>query len=156
MELNTFIALVAAVGAGTIIAALVGHLTTISNYRQAWINALRDDLAEFFKALETMNYVIFNYLKDSEKYDEPRREARVALLFVYERIRLRLNRVEEMHAHLESKLREFLDKPIGEMMADRNKINEAVDLARRVLKSEWEVTKYPWRGYWKRRSRTKN
>jgi len=148
--LGTFIALLAAIGAGTIIAALVGHLTTISNHRQAWINALRDDLAEFFKALEKLNYVITDYLNDSVQHEGQKRDARIALLFVYERIRLRLNRVEDMHVQLEGKLREFLDKPIGEMLADRNKINEAVDLARTVLKSEWEATKYPWKGYWKR------
>lgn len=148
--MGTFIALVAAIGAGTIIAAFVGHLTAISNDRQAWINALRDDLAEFFKALERLNYVVSDYLKDSESNEEKRREARVALLFVYERIRLRLNSVEDMHMRLENKLRDFLDNPLGEMLADRKKVDEVVDLAQRVLKQEWEATKYPWKGYWNR------
>jgi hypothetical protein len=149
--MGTFIALVAAIGVGTIVAALVGHLTAISNDRQAWINALRDDLAEFFKALERLNYVISDYMKDSVQNEEKKREARVALLFVYERIRLRLNRVEDMHLQLEGKLREFLDNPLQEMMGDRKKVDEAVDLARKVLKHEWEATKYPWKGYWNRR-----
>ena len=54
MSLDTFISLIAAVGVGTVISALVGHLVAVSNHRQAWINALRDDLAEFSKALEAM------------------------------------------------------------------------------------------------------
>jgi hypothetical protein len=153
--LHTFVALLAAVSIGTIIAAAVGHLTAISNHRQAWINALRDDLAEFFKSLETMNYTIRDYLQNSEPNEEKRRTARVAVLFVYERIRLRLNRVEKMHIELERKLRAFLDNPISEMLADRTKIDEAADLARRVLKTEWETTKYPWRG-WKRRPKKSN
>jgi len=51
-ELKTFIALIGAIGVGTIVSALVGHIVAVSNHRQAWINALRDDLAEFSKALE--------------------------------------------------------------------------------------------------------
>ena len=155
MELTTFIAFVAAIGVGTIIAAVVGHLTTISNFRQAWINALRDDLAEFFKSLETMNYAISDYLKDSLQNEEKRCAARTVVLFDYERIRLRLNRVEPMHIELEQKLREFLDQPLGQMLADRTKIDEAADLARRVLKTEWEATKYPWQA-WKFRPKNSN
>lgn len=149
--MGTLIPLVAAIGVGTIISALVGHWTAISNDRQAWINALRDDLAEFFKALENMRYVIGDYLKNSVQFEEKKREARIAVLFVYERIRLQLNRVEDKHIQLESKLREFLNEPLGGILADRCKIDEAVDLARRVLKCEWEATKYPWKSYWKRR-----
>jgi hypothetical protein len=147
MQAKDFIALFAAIGAGTIIAALVGHFTAISNHRQAWINALRDDLAEFFKRLEKLNYTIRDYLQDSSRHEEEKREARVAILFVYERIRLRLNRVEAMHIQLEGALREFLDNPLGEMLADRSRVDAAVDLARQVLKYEWDVIKYPWRGY---------
>jgi hypothetical protein len=94
--------------------------------------------------------VVSDYLKDSVQNEEKKREARVALLFVYERIRLRLNRVEDMHIQLGSKLREFLDNPLGEMLADRKKVDEVVDLAQSVLKHEWEATKYPWKGYWNR------
>lgn len=150
MKLGTFIALLAAVSVGTIIAAFVGHFTAISNFRQAWINALRDDLAEFFKALEELNYIMRDYLKDSVKFEEKRREARIAALSIYERIRLRLNKDEGKHIQLENKLGEFLNEPLGEILADRNKINEAVDLARRVLKCEWETTKYPWKAYCKK------
>lgn len=154
MPWNTFVAFIAAIGLGSIIAAaiaaFVSHLTAISNFRQAWINALRDDLAEYFRALENMNHTIGLYLQDSVKYEGQRAEARIAIFFVYERIRLRLNRTEGMHAQLEKKLREFLDEPIGQAMANRTKIDEAVDLARRVLKAEWQVTKYPWKGYWTR------
>lgn len=148
--MDTFIALLAAVSIGTIIAALVGHLTAISNHRQAWINALRDDLAGFFRELEKLNYVIGDYLRDSVNAEEKRREARIAVLFVYERIRLRLNRVEKEHKELESKLGEFINEPLGQALTDRTKVNEALDLARIVLKAEWEATKYPWKPHWKK------
>lgn len=150
--MDTFIALLAAISIGTIIAAVVGHLTAISNHRQAWINALRDDLAEYFRALENMNYVIGLYLQDSVKHEGKKAEARTAIFFVYERIRLRLNIKEDKHIQLETKLREFLDEPIDQAMANRTKIDQAVELARVVLKDEWDVTKYPWKGYLKKSS----
>ena len=145
--MGTFIALVAAVGVGTILAAVVGHRTAISNHRQAWINGLSDDLAEYFKVLEQINDLMPLYLRDSQTYEPAKGERRIALFYVYERIRLRLNSTEELHRELEKKLREFLDEPIGQAMAGRKKIDEAVDLARQVLKRESEVTKYPWRAY---------
>jgi hypothetical protein len=144
---KTFIALLAAIGAGTIISALVGHLVAISNHRQDWINALRDDLAEFTKLLEAMGYAIRDYMQDSAEHEDKKREARIALLFVYERIKLRLNRTEDLHIDLERKLREFLDNPLLERLEDRTKIDEVIDLSRIVLKREWEVIKYPWKPY---------
>ncbi len=150
MNWNTFIALVAAVGVGTIISALVGLLVAISNHRQEWINALRDDLAEFFKALETMRYAMIDYLQDSARSEGKKREARVALLFVYERIRLRLNRTEDLHIQLDNALFAFLDKPLLDTLEDRTKINEASDLSRIILKREWEVIKYPWKPYYEK------
>jgi hypothetical protein len=147
---RTFITLLAAVGIGTIISALVGHLVAISNHRQDWINALRDDLAEFAKALEAMGYALRDYLQDSARFEDNRREARIALLFAYERIRLRLNRTEDLHIQLERKLRDFLDNPLLERLEDRTKIDEVIDLSRIVLKCEWEVIKYPWKPYYEK------
>lgn len=56
--MKTFIALIAAIGVGSIISAFIGHHVAISNHRQAWINALRDDIAEFIKLLERMAYTM--------------------------------------------------------------------------------------------------
>ena len=74
-----------------------------------------------------MNYVVRDYLQSSEKNEEKRRVSRVEVLFIYEKIRLRLNRVEQMHIDLEGRLRAFLDNPLGEMLTDRTKIDEAAD-----------------------------
>ena len=148
--MTIFIAFVAAIGVGTIISALVGHLIAISNHRQDWINALRNDLAEFFKALEAMGYAMRDYIQDSVKFDDKRREAKIALLFVFQRIRLRLNRTEDLHIELERKLREFLDNPILERLDDRTYVDNAVDLSRIILKREWEVIKYPWKPYYEK------
>jgi hypothetical protein len=52
------IAIISAIGFGSIVAAVVGWYGVISNHRQAWINALRDDLAMFLRELEVMHYAI--------------------------------------------------------------------------------------------------
>lgn len=145
--MHTFIALLAAVGVGTVISAVVSHLVAISNHRQKWIDALRDDLADFAKSLEAMRYAFLDYTKDSQKYENQNREARIALLFIYQRIKLRLNRTEDLHIALETKLRAFLDNPLLERLEDQSNIDEMIDLSRIILKREWEVVKYPWRPY---------
>lgn len=142
-----FVSLVAAFGFGTITSSLVAHRTAISNHRQAWINDLRNDLAEYFKALQQMGDLMPLYIENSVEHEAAKGEIRSRIFFIYERIRLRLNRTEAMHLELERKLREFLDEPIHKAMAGRNKIDEAVDLARRLLKKEWEVAKHPWKSF---------
>ena len=97
-----------------------------------------------------MGYAMRDYIQDSVKFDDKRREAKIALLFVFQRIRLRLNRTEDLHIELERKLREFLDNPILERLDDRTYVDNAVDLSRIILKREWEVIKYPWKPYYEK------
>ncbi|MDQ6869253.1 MAG: hypothetical protein M3178_13020 [Pseudomonadota bacterium] len=72
--------------------------------------------------------------------EQKTREARGAILFVYWRIILRLNRTELMHVNLRQQLDELM--MVTNKVPDRAKIESVVDLARQVLKREWEVTKY--------------
>lgn len=140
MDWKTFIALLAAIGVGSITAALVGRWVAISNLRQAWINALRDDLATFFKELEQIHYAIGDLQRaPAAKTEKLKRDARVAILFVYWRIVMRLNRTERMHIELRGKLDALMT--VSSKVSDRAKVEEALDLARRILKREWEVTK---------------
>lgn len=146
--IGTFIAFIAAVGIGTIIAAGVSHVTTISTFRQKWINALREDLVEYFRALEILNHVAKAFAADPTVGLRDRKaEARANALMIFDRICLRLNKKEAMHIQLEAKLREFITEGLGEAIANRKKIDEAICLARDVLKAEWDVTKYPWRSW---------
>jgi hypothetical protein len=58
--------LVAVVGVATAITvAWISHSTKISEFRQAWINALRDDLVVYFKELETLNFLVGEILRPS-------------------------------------------------------------------------------------------
>jgi hypothetical protein len=145
---HTFIAFVAAIGVGTIISAFIGHLVSVSNHRQAWIDALRDDIAGFFKAVEAMRYAFIDYMQDSAKYEDKKRQTRIDLLFIYQRIRLRLNRTEDLHQELDKKLSEFLNSPLLQFLEDGTKVADAMDVSRRILKLEWEVVKYPWKPYY--------
>jgi hypothetical protein len=139
--MGTFIALLAGIGVGSIIAAFINWLVAISGFRQAWINALRDDLSTYFQELEKMHYVIGDLLRErSEANERKKREARIVILFVYSRIVLRLNRTEKMHIELRQKLDELMTTT--ETIPDRAKVEEVVDLARKILKQEWNVTKY--------------
>ena len=69
-----------------------------------------------------------------------KREGRLAILFVYWKIVLRLNRIEPSHELLRVMLFDLFD--VQERVPNRQKIEAAVDLARRILKREWDVTKY--------------
>jgi hypothetical protein len=152
MSIQTFVAFIAAIGIGSIISAVIGHHIAISNHRQAWINALRDDIAEYVKLLEKMAYAMRDFLRDSQAtgVEQKRRDARADLLFIYERIRLRLNRDEDDHLALERALSGFINEPLLEMLEDRQSINNVIDISRRILKDEWRVTKYPWLPYIKK------
>lgn len=54
-----WVALVAALGIGSIMAAVLGWFgskaVAISNHRQNWINALRDDIVAYLKAIEIVH-----------------------------------------------------------------------------------------------------
>lgn len=155
LSLQTFIALIAAIGVGSIISAVIGHHVAISNHRQDWINALRDDIAEFVKLLEKMAYAMRDVMRDSreEGVEQKRRDARCDLLFTYERIRLRLNWKEDDHQALEQELSSFINEPLLARLDDRSSINKLINLSRRILKDEWKVTKYPWLPYIKQGKR---
>lgn len=58
--------------------------------------------------------------------------------------------MEESHVALEQKLSEFINEPLVEKLEDRGSINDVIDLSRQILKNEWQVTKYPWRPYFKK------
>lgn len=136
--------LLAGIGIGSIIAAIVGWFVAISNHRQAWINALRDDLAAYLKGLEVMHYTIGNLLAaktsdEIQSLEKQKQDARIAVLFAYRRILLRLNRKEKLHIQLATALDALLK--IESKVPNSSSIDAVVDLARQVLKREWEVTK---------------
>ena len=142
-------ALVTALGVGSIVAAVVGwwsaKAVAISTHRQNWINALRDDLVTFLKEVELLHYRVAMLAGDRSKPPtidtlEQQQDTRNAAMLVYRHILMRLNLTEPDHVALEQALLSLL--VVTKSTADGPRIASAVDLSRRVLKAEWDVTKY--------------
>jgi len=83
---------------------------------------------------------LFAAREDGDSLEQRKQDARCAILFTYWRIVLRLNRTEPMHGDLRQKLDQLM--LVSDRVPDRQKVDEAVDLARQILKQEWNVTKY--------------
>ena len=146
----TFLALISALTAlaATVVGPLVSFYTTrlqiratlVSANRQAWINALRDDLSELF-AILTQGFALGT--------QETERRTRVALLT--SRIQLRLNPVEkpsktllDLIQKLQALTVQALDD--GSVNADNERnflalMNSAVSTSQEILKAEWKRVK---------------
>jgi hypothetical protein len=146
------VALVAAFAG--LVAAFISHSAKISEFRQAWINDLRRDIADYVGAAEKWfrKWDEINLLASSVKEVREREElfpitnaARVILW----RIRLRLNPRENQYKAEDDRLLQSLDDLLnpGKIAPPNldsswlNLANGAVDQAREVLKREWQVTK---------------
>lgn len=144
----SWLTLFAGLGVGSIIAALVGRWSakavTISNHRQNWINALRDDLVVFLQKIDTMRFSLAMASGDPNidgKLSELEniREAKEAALLVYRRILLRLNMSEKPHVELGELLNGLL---VVRETDDDRQIDAVVKLSREIVKHEWAVAKY--------------
>jgi hypothetical protein len=89
-----------------------------------------------------MHHAITDDLNHVEGALERKRLARMDLLFVYWRITLRLNRKEPSHGDLKKALLDLM--VVKEDVPDVLATESTVELARLILKREWEVTKYGW------------
>ena len=119
--MESILSVIAVLGFGSIVAALIGHRSALGNHRQNWINGLHDDLGTFFKELEVMHQTIGEIMRDggtTELDQKNMQEARVPILFVYWRIVLRLNRTEQMHIDLRQKLDNLDHTDVGGTTGD--------------------------------------
>jgi hypothetical protein len=141
--IGAIITTVVAAGAA-ITVAWISHSAKISEFRQAWINGLRDDLAAYFKELEALHFCVGRVLNNSnpEKLDEleqKKQDTRNELLFAYRRILLRLNMKETLHRDLSAKLKDFW--MVEQRVPDQAQVDEAIALSQALLKEEWKATK---------------
>lgn len=106
--------------------------SVISNNRQTWINALRDDLSELFEILQWQALLRPGTFSGSEGYkhvDSKRSRVR----FLTNRIKLRLNPDEQDHQILLGKIEALAEEP-----ADFDvQLSGAIRHAQTVLKREW-------------------
>lgn len=139
------------------IAASIAFLGTVlskeqktSEFRQAWIDAIRSDISEFVGFVEIFSAFV------SVKYDEEGAEGAIRHItaaqeefskaaVIYHRIRLRLNPKE--HKDLLNTLREtyMLFSGKGEILNSDYvdaRVEEIVKLSHTMLKSEWRRVKH--------------
>jgi hypothetical protein len=157
---------------GTVAAALVAggvaranliasKESKISEFRQTWIDALRDDLATLFssarifvRAIEETRAEIPEIAKKFLIPPEKIIEARHGSSEAYHRIRLRLNANQTDHKELLLLLSNMMDAVQDYLGDQAGKAGDAIVVlekaatcAERVLKAEWETVKLGERDY---------
>jgi hypothetical protein len=122
----------------------------VSEFRQQWIDSLREDLSQFISKLMTMKDVKKNIALAKEKKQKPDfslsdvKELHTAISEAYTRIILRLNPNE--NCSYSKDLTESLNK-INKLMKEKqwNEISSGVEelrgLSQQVLKTEWTRVK---------------
>lgn len=137
------------------IAPWISHSTKISEFRQAWINDLRKDIAEYasisekwFRVYQEINPLTNSEIKEKREREEASPLSNEARIILY-RIRMRFNphnnpNKHEDDAFLES-LNHLLDpgkwNPKNVYSSWQKLADSSVEKARHILKREWEETK---------------
>ncbi|MFZ6756012.1 hypothetical protein ACO0K9_02240 [Undibacterium sp. Ji50W] len=130
--------------------------TKISEFRQAWIDSLREELAMFFSSARLM----VRWMEEArarrpdvvqEKFNislEKITEIRHAAADTYYKIKFRLNSSQEGHAQLLGLIDELIKKQNNYLVDVNSNIDEVFELAEKaslqaiiVLKGEWETVK---------------
>lgn len=139
---------------GAIIAAVITRQIKISEFRQAWINGLREDIAEFMsKADEWVDlYLDFNHEFDqAKKANIAKRldKIKYGSYKIFRRIELRFKPDDKEANNLLANLITLLDPSklpeTGAKAKWHSMAEDVVVQARHILKKEWEVTKHPYR-----------
>lgn len=139
--------------AAAMIAGWLSRRTKISEFRQAWINDLRKDIADYVGAARKWNriYDELNAL-DPSSDEKTKREndelfplANDALVVLW-RIKLRFNPLKNKYSAQDERFLATLDDLLnpGKIAPSRtwaHIASDAIDQAKHILKREWEVTK---------------
>lgn len=152
------VTLIAALLAGAIAALtlIVNKENKVSEFRQAWIDGLREDLANFLSACRTCTRAVqegraaknqtFNNPIPIDEGTTTKLRHQVAEC-IY-RIKLRLNEKEEPHIKLEALLKTSTDLVSGYLSGTSYEVDQvftgieaAAEQAREVLKAEWTRVK---------------
>lgn len=127
-----------------IVNARISRRQVIAPMRQAWINTLRDEIAEFVSVVSIERMHICPSDDDEESF---KREAHREDRSRYERLKLiaagvelHINPKEEDHRNLVVKINKIVDA-YHDNHDTRDDLQSLVELSQKVLKNEWEVTK---------------
>jgi hypothetical protein len=136
------VAAAAITAVAAVASALISRKLKISEFRQAWIDALREEIAKYLTAIDTTRYRFGmterpgSTAKDLDNLED----ARNAAMLAYRRIVLRLNITEPPHVKLTQELQRLM--LIKSKTPDVSQMERVITQARDVLRYEWAVTKY--------------
>ncbi|WP_229620706.1 hypothetical protein [Vibrio parahaemolyticus] len=127
-----------------IVNARISRRQVIAPMRQAWINSLRDKLAEILSIVSVARFDIVSSIDAStETRDRSLNEDRLRyerLVFLVASIELHINSRESDHQSLVALLKE-----ISQGYHDNNdvepRVAELVELSQKILSDEWKATK---------------
>lgn len=149
------------VAIGVITTAFIARGVKISEFRQAWIDGLREDISEYTcKAHQWMDlYLEFNGEADQEKKSNMATELdhlKYDALHIHSRISLRFKPNDAEANDLLSNLLGLLDPSKTGVDSNaysnwRELSDKVVLKARILLKEEWEATKNPFLKLYKKR-----
>lgn len=117
------------------------RVSVLSNNRQQWINTLRDIISEYFSIVAIVLVTDWDG-KPRDEHDQKMER----LMLLNSKIRLMLNPKEDDHIKLVELLGDLAEQAASarsEMSKDKMRAshNEAVLVAQKVLKGEWERVK---------------
>jgi hypothetical protein len=121
-----------------VVVAFIGRSAIVCYHRQARLNALRDDLAQFFASIDLVHSRTLSQGIETTNL-ERQQKGRADALLTYRRILLRLNMNEPPHRRLEKALEALLPR---NKSLNQDELMAAITLARTVLNEEWNVTNY--------------
>ncbi|WP_029585336.1 hypothetical protein [Bradyrhizobium sp. URHD0069] len=146
-----------------VISGRISRSVKVSEFRQKWIDALREDVAAYIGAAHkwVRKYEEINNIISMEERDQKDRDELLPVqndaLVTLSRIKLRINPNKNRYKNEDDAFLLALEKlidpnklpPIDPATIEvswRKAAEEAIELTRRILKREWEVTKQP--GQW--------
>jgi hypothetical protein len=121
-----------------VVVAFIGRSAIVCYHRQAWLSALRDDLAQFFASIDVVHSRTPSQGGETSNL-ERQQKARADALLYYRRILLRLNLNEPPHRRLEKALEALL---LRNKSLNQDELTATITLARTVLNEEWDVANY--------------
>lgn len=133
----------------------------VSEFRQAWVDELRKDLAALFSNVRTICRALQELRSDDEKkpadFKFPQSkiiEARHASAETYHRIKLRLNPNQPDHQQLREHLREMMQALQAYIVNEHGdgavvilSVDDSASFAEGILKAEWETVKFGEKAY---------
>lgn len=142
METSIVVAIIA--GFVSFIGLVITKEQKVSEFRQVWINTLRDDISKFIGQIDKVTkLVILNKSSNANEKEETSKNVIINSIEMRElqsKITLLLNTKEEMH----NKLVELLDEVIfniKNLKDNTDSMDKLTRLSQLILKDEWERVK---------------